>query len=79
MSKDSQEGLNVSEPLLKVQRHLSVSQQTIHVGQTHGKHTKYTHTDRHVMTAGNKQGQRVPAREFNSGLKQFSTRKRKKA
>lgn len=44
MSKDSQEGLSLRDRLLKVQRHLSVSEQTIHVSQTHSKHTECTHT-----------------------------------
>lgn len=51
MSKDSQEGLSLCERLLKVQRHLSVSQQTIHVSQTHSKHT-VTPTHTHTVTAG---------------------------
>ncbi len=66
MSKDSQEGLSLWEPLLKVQRHLSVSQQTIHVSQTHSKHTKCTraHNDHRQQ-----QGHTVHARHVLSGLK----------
>lgn len=55
MSKDSREELSLSAPLLKVQRHLSTSQQTIHVSQTHGKHI-------HIETAGNRQGHAVHVR-----------------
>lgn len=40
MSKDSQEGLRLREPLLKVQNHLSVSQQTIHIRRAHSKRTR---------------------------------------